>query len=336
MSLTKDDIGKMDDETLIKHITETKFLKDITKQKHLQNLKIIQTKIYPSSLRTILLNPKRFEKKLREYIDKSEGQVYKKINISTINNYYAAIHALFKYNQYLKEKDHLLYKKWVKQQSKYRKLLEDKYKQNAPTERQEKGFIPFDEIIKIRDKLKPGSIEKLLIHMYTDIAPLRADFGQVKIYYNTVPKNNKYKNFLKLNKGITKGELTIGSYKTAEVYGKIQIDLPKSILDELKLSLKKEPRDFLFVQPTNNNPFKDNDAFSKWSNRKLKRVFNNKHFSLTMFRHVYISRVDLSLKGKRDLEKDKIAKQMAHSISQQDKYSWYHWVVDNLENNSEN
>ena len=59
-----------------------------------------------------------------------------------------------------------------------------------------------------------------------------------------------------------------------------------------------------------------------WANRVLKDLFN-KDFTLTMLRHIYITRRDLKLEEKSGTEREKIAKMMGHSVEQQGRYLWH-------------
>jgi len=116
---------------------------------------------------------------------------------------------------------------------------------------------------------------------------------------------------------------------TDKKYGRIEIEIPKELYEEIKLSIKINPRKYLFVSSGNNKPYKEGKTFNSWANKTLKKVLGKKNFTLSMFRHIYISRRDLKLEEKSGLEQDKLAKIMGHNINdQQKKYSWHTWLEE--------
>ena len=104
--------------------------------------------------------------------------------------------------------------------------------------------------------------------------------------------------------------------KTSNIYKSIDYDLPPELHTQLSLSLKQMPRKYLFVSDTG-KPF-NRDSFSKWASMKLTRVFK-KEFTLTMFRHIYISALDLNSTPETLYD---ISRKMGHSITQQMLYKW--------------
>jgi len=203
----------------------------------------------------------------------------------------------------------------------YRKCNDKKYKSNQPTERQKAAYIDFEEIKRIRDNLNPG-LDRLLLVMYTEIPPQRSDYDSIRIYYGRVPDDNKYSNYL-LIKGYEYRPM-IREYKTSEKYGDIEILLNDRASSEIYNSLKEYPRDLLFLNPKGTE-FVTRMAFNGWANRRLKEILNEK-FTLSMFRHIYISRRDLRLEDKSGIEQEKLAKLMGHSVEEQRKYSWHTWL----------
>ena len=76
---------------------------------------------------------------------------------------------------------------------------------------------------------------------------------------------------------------------------------------KIKLSLNKNPRNFLFTSPRNNEPYKSN-TFNRWVNRTLKKLTGKENISINTLRHIYVTRRDLKLEEKSGLERNKIAK----------------------------
>ena len=261
--------------------------------------------------------------KLDEYVNKTEGRLDKnKLSVHAKDSYVSAIGAIFRHTPGMIQKEHLLYQQWLDIHKEVREPINTKYKSNKPTERQEKAYVSFDKIEKIRDSLEKGSEIRLLISMYTMIPPVRSDYYEVKFYYNEKDIPNDNSNYILLGK---KPYIGLRKYKTSKTYKLIKIDIPNNLINEIKYSLEKKPRDYLFVKK-NGEPYKEN-SYNKQMNRLLKKTIND-NFSLTAFRHIFITRRDLKLEEKSGLERDKVAKIMGHSIATQQNYLWHTYVKE--------
>jgi hypothetical protein len=183
----------------------------------------------------------------------------------------------------------------------------------SPTQALKGGStLKFSEVEKIRDELDDNSIEKLLIAFYTYVPPVRADHYATEILkFGETPSQPNHIFFSN-----SKAYLKITDFKTAPVYKSIEYELPSDLYRLLSISLQSHPRKYLFVTE-HNKPF-TRDSFSKWASRKLLTVFK-KEFTLTMFRHIYISNIDIQSSPEILFE---ISRRMAHSITQQMLYRW--------------
>ena len=148
-------------------------------------------------------------------------------------------------------------------------------------------MIYFNQIIEKRDELPIGSIERLLISMYTMIPPARADYFATQILTNETPTE---KNYIRMG---DKVECVLTDFKTVKTYKSITHDFPVDLITELNESLKKTPRKYLFLN-ANGKPHTRN-SFVLWARRCLSRIFET-DFTLVFFRHAfvthYISTVD--------------------------------------------
>jgi hypothetical protein len=191
----------------------------------------------------------------------------------------------------------------------FNKMIEDQVITNEPTERQQEGYVPFDEF-KAKAKSLTG-FDKLLVMLYSSIPPMRADFGSVAIY-EKLPANH-YGNYILLGKKGVK--LVVSQYKTAKTLGTIMLDLPTDLVREIRASLKTMPRQFLFTD-SYGKPFTDN-GFSKFVSTRFKEVFG-KPLTINILRHSFVSSLDFN---KMSIEqKMEIGKVMGHSYIQQDRY----------------
>jgi integrase len=167
--------------------------------------------------------------------------------------------------------------------------------------------------------------------MYTHIPPVRSDYHSTIIYLDTLPDIIPLDNYIYISH--SECYLSLEKYKTSKTYGKIIIDLPPLLVNEIKRSLELLPRTYLFISEFTGKPFDLPNSFNIWANRTLKKILNNSKFTLTMFRHIYISRDDLHLETLSGLQQDEIAKLMGHSIEQQRKYLWHTWLRYPISNN---
>ena len=173
------------DEYYLDFIRNTKFLKEATKNLYMKKIGIIQNdiwKIKPNDLEYILSHPTIFAQKLEDYALNNKGRTGKTLGQHTKDAYCSAMMALFIYNQSLKETNFELYQKWKQIHENIRGPINEKYKSNEPTERQKQAYVSFDSVVAIRDNLKKGSMERLLLMMYTEIPPVRSEYYKTKIF----------------------------------------------------------------------------------------------------------------------------------------------------------
>jgi hypothetical protein len=172
--------------------------------------------------------------------------------------------------------------------------------------------LTLDDLIKIRDKLPDGSINKLLIGFYTHIPPIRADYFATQLLpFGHTPTSPNYIFYDSIH-----SHSVITDFKTSSLYKQIVNDLPAELHRQLILSLQQFPRNYLFVNK-NGNPFTRN-GFTKWAVERLFQIFN-KGLTLTMLRHIYISSLDFNIVA---TELQAIGLKMGHQLSQQMLYKW--------------
>lgn len=183
----------------------------------------------------------------------------------------------------------------------------------SPTQSQKSGSnLTLSDIIKIRDELPDGSLDKLLISFYTYIPPVRADYFATQILkFGETPSHPNH-----IFLGSDQARLVITDFKTSDIYTSIEHDLPSEIHKQLSASLALQPRTFLF--DNRNGKCFTRKLFSEWAAQRLTALFKKK-FTLTLFRHIYISTLDLNTPPRELLE---ISRKMGHSITQQMLYKW--------------
>lgn len=179
--------------------------------------------------------------------------------------------------------------------------------------------VTWQDIIKKRDTLKTGSVDKLLLSLYTYIPPVRADYYEMRINPPKSTIEDGKTNYLIINQSPELSSIVIRDFKTAAKYKEIKHQLPLPLYEELKTSLKEKPRQYVFTMPSDNKRPFDRNSFSKWANKTLKELFTVP-VTLTTLRHLFVSTIDFN--KTRGTELEAIGNAMGHSIAMQKGYQW--------------
>jgi hypothetical protein len=257
------------------------------------------------------------EKKSLEYLmDHSEEALdaLKEAPIKqTATNIHLYISAMVGYVMHINKKEDKI-KEWKGLQQINWEPLSEHYAKNEPTEKQKDKVIEWSKIEEIRESLEEGSFERLLLSFYTLMEPIRADYYATEIIVEG--EESKEDNYIKLTN--QKANLIVTDFKTKNKYEKIENTLCEKLQRELKISLEKYPRKYLFVMEDKMKPY-TRKLFSNWACRTLTRILKQQ-MTLTVLRHLYISE---KIKEETPLEELKeIAKKMGHSRDMQRVYDW--------------
>lgn len=285
----------------------------LTKSAYLSRIRVLE-KLCDTTMENICLHPDKYAKVIRE----------KYSNPKTLKGYLTTVLSCFKHTPELMVK-HEVYAKWLKEYMEFNKMIEDQVITNEPTERQQEGYVPFEEF-KAKAQNLTG-FDKLLVMMYSSIPPMRADFGSVAVY-EKLPANH-YANYLLIGK---KGmKLVISQYKTAKTLGTIMLDVPKDLVKEIRASLKTMPRKFLFTDSYGRG-YSDN-GFTKFVTTRFKEIFG-KPLTINILRHSFVSSLDFNKMSIE--EKMSIGKVMGHSYIQQDRYRLFFKKTDEASDETKN
>jgi hypothetical protein len=203
------------------------------------------------------------------------------------------------------------------------KPYEERRMNSLPTENQlQKGgtYTKYEDILKKRDSLSFGSIERLLLGFYTHIPPVRADYFATEII--TFKEKPTQPNYIR-RISPTDSVLVLNDFKTKNHYKQIKNKLPPELNAELVESLRLQPRNYLFVNQTG-QVFTRN-SFSKWSQRALSRVFETE-MTLNLIRHLFISSLKLDTMTIKEMTD--ISSRMGHKLQT---HLSYRWNVSDLE-----
>lgn len=274
----------------------------------------------PHGTHMILTNPTKFGSLI---LDMPVNMKNRENSLSTILAYLAYTGMKSMYPKLFT----LWYSIFIKVNKELRRLREN----NIPTTKQVESMINWMDVIKLRNSLEYGSKDHLLLSIYTYVPPRRQmDYANMRVYLDEnidPPKNHNY--FQLFNKRLNSAVFYIHEYKNAQyLRGYLNKEIPEDFIKIIKYSLIKTPRDFLFVQDGDVTKPYSVQAFTTHTNRRLKALFNNQHFSVNTLRHSFatlIARKSLTLQ-----ERKKFATQMGHTVM---KSLEYVLLMGNQENN---
>ncbi|KAL3161597.1 hypothetical protein ABBQ32_010457 [Trebouxia sp. C0010 RCD-2024] len=217
---------------------------------------------------------------------------------------------------------------WLRASKELEAQQQARLKANEPSARQQRGYVDFRDVIRVRTSLGKGSRQRLLLAFYTMIPPLRCDLNRVALLQcpasaATISQDDvdtvKENNFLCLPADRKKPAiLVLREFKTANSAGIWRRTLPMNLTQELWTSLQAEsPRRWLFTTKSG-SPYTAKN-FSKWCCSVLEKLFG-RPLTLTLLRHSYLNSMDwnkLTIAARENLAAD-----MCHSTETQDTYRW--------------
>lgn len=326
--------NELDNATIIQALKNNKDVRDVTSNGYATRLNILTT-VLNADLFNIMMNPNKFYTKIVQKYD----------NVGTRKNFVTAILASFKCLKkqrliIMNDEQNKALDEWQLMHKDLKSLETEKNSQNEPTQKQSDQYISFDRIntkynelkkkhMSIQHKSLSDSMYFLFLSVLVHTPPKRCDYANMKIYYNHDPDaiNENYlvlydpKNESKTNTNLspTPSYFAFYRYKTSDKYSKVVQELPEPLLEDIKNSLRKFDRSYLFVNKYN-KPYADNGAISKFVIRMFESLFG-KHTGTTMVRHIFISeKIDNNRLS--EAEKEEIARLMMHSTDLQATYRW--------------
>jgi len=267
------------------------------------------------SIQAIVDNPEAAAKALENQTEIAQTPANKHM-------FYSAVVAYLKHTDSGKQRSEPLKQRWEKLQKTNWEVRRQAGLNNEPLQNQIEvaETTKWADVIKMRDSLPLDSLERLLLSVYTYIPPVRADYFEVAINPpKSIQDGDNKKNFIVLNSNPETSSLVIRDFKTAHTYKEIRHILPQPLHQIIVTSLRKTPRKYLFVMPTDATRPYDRNGFSKWANKTLQTLFKVQ-ITLTSLRHLYISTIDFN--KTRGSELEKIGNAMGHSVSMQKGYQW--------------
>ena len=286
-------------------------------KKNRPNLTLSSLKTYSYIIKKLLkkmeLEPKDFNKILER--TNKVLEVLKNETPQTRKTILAVLISLFGRN----EKTEVLHNQMLVDANHYTELLKSQKK----TDKQEQNWISWNEIVKtyndlykqLSPLLKKKPLQKkdilrlvdlIMLAVYVLIPPRRSsDYIYMKVKNYDPDKDN----YLDMKKGI----FVFNQYKTSKTYNRQEIKLSPKLKTLLKKWVEINPTDYLLFD----------SKYQPLSPSRLTIKLNNlfdRQISSSMIRHIFISEVVLK-DAPKILERENIAKSMAHSIDQQSVYA---------------
>jgi hypothetical protein len=227
----------------------------------------------------------------------------------TPENHHTYLTPMVAYLHYV-AKEPQLEEKWTILKRTNWEPIQQRYDENRPSENQTNQLMSFEEILAIRETLPMGSIERLLLSFYSVVEANRADYFATELI--TTPQESTEENYI-----VDGMYLVLTDFKTKATYKKIDNTLSEEVQEELRESLRKRPRRYLFTRE-DNTPYPNRKQFSNWACRTLTTVLKHP-MTLTTMRHLYIGH---HMKNKTPKELTDMAKKMGHTRSMQRAYEW--------------
>lgn len=267
-------------------------------------------------LHEILMNPEK-------YVKSMTGD---EIPLNTQDAMLGTILSVLSYSG-LKESNTELYNLWYKEFRKVNERKQEIARSNIPSDKQKKGLLVWNEVLKKRDELgkkEYGSMRHLLLSMYSCIPPRRQlDYANMRVYFDPeIDVNMDHNQFHVYNKKMGSGYMLIHEYKTKKSYNNyLDKELPIELIKVVISSFKQMPRRKMFVTEKGKD-FTNANHFQNYSNNMLKEIFENNNVTVNSLRHSFAS----CLRSLRDLsvyDHDRLSKKMGHSLSKNLEYAFF-------------
>lgn len=293
----------MTKEDLLHAIDNNKDLSPVTKRNYHDRINAILKKSGLIDIHDIIMKPDTYIPLFKKWYPLATSH---KIH-------FTAILSLFRYNPDFKEQHPRIHEKWIKAFKEADDKVNERYETNEPTKRQIEGYVPYMEIIKVRDSLPKGHIHKLLLDMYTYVRPMRCEYARIALYTSKKVPEKVEPNYIHVHG--QQARMILTHFKTRKHHEGYDIELQSELVTDLKHSLEEHPREWLFID-TKGRPYTPT-LYTQWTSRVFKLLFK-RPLTVSLIRHSYINTIDFNTLSIKD--KKSIALSMGHTVETQDRY----------------
>jgi hypothetical protein len=284
-------------------------ISNASKEQYIRHLVKLQTLAGGRSFETVISHPKTMIKRIDAEYPSLQSR---KAMVS-------AIKAVVKYNPQIEEEYKSHIEKWNAQFRILDKTITERVATAEPTQKELQNWVEWKDVLKKQAELGSlgyGTPAHLLLSMYSLIEPIRADYGNIKIIEEGEEEAPSDINHILLSKQPEGSKLVLHQYKTSRKYGTFQRPLPEQLVQIIRASLTRQPRQYLFVDESG-KPYLKKNSYTRFTNRTFERLFG-KRFTISLMRHSFISNLDFNEATPATLFQH--SKNMMHSIGTQQMY----------------
>ena len=309
---------RMDDETIYKAI-DAAFTNKITKTNYISRLRNLQSKLKDKTLYEILSNPDVYYEQIRANYE----------SLTSRKNLLTTILVVFREVKLLAETFPEAHPRWKKLHDDLGKLQESKIRRSEPEDKQVEKYTSFEEIETKYDEMKKRgphaslreSMQFLLLSVVVHLRPKRADLGNIHIYKEKDPRVTDSNYIVFREKG--NSYLVMNMYKTSKYYQTVEEDLPEGLVNDIKASISRWPRDLLFQKEDGTGM--SNNTYSVFVKKTFEHLFG-RATGVSLLRHIYITE-KLDFDNMTLEEQNQEAKLMLHTAGLQRAYKWPKKVI---------
>ena len=198
----------------------------------------------------------------------------------------------------------------AKLQKRYKKSNRRDTDKNKQTAHEQHNWITMAQWKEMDDHLRNtdrGSQIQLLVAFHVQVNPLRGgDLADVHVCHGMHGSECVVGNVLYLKEN----RLVVRDHKTALAFGPLTRDLPTLLIEDVRVSLERDPRVNLFVRE-HGIPYTNRDAYIAWKNRALSILFK-RQVTTNQLRHAFVNSTDFQNTPLADLRHRAVS--MGHSV----------------------
>jgi hypothetical protein len=294
------------------------FSNEKSRENYISRLRGMIHRIGAKTVLEVVKDPETWYPKIREAYP----------SLTTRKNLLTAILVIFREDESLRREDRALWKQWHEDLKKHE---DARVRRSEPAEKQIAKYTSYEEIEakynELREKgphaTRLDSLQFLLLSILVHLRPKRADLGAVKLFKKD--PNRTDINYIVLRPAKEGSSfLSMNLYKTSKHYKKIEEELPEGLVRDLRTSLERWPRSYLFVKDadkkTGGKEPMSNDTYGSFVQRTFEQLFG-RGTGVSLLRHIYISE-KLDFDNMTLEEQEEEARLMLHTSGLQRQYKW--------------
>jgi hypothetical protein len=304
----------------VKELFRRAFSNEKTRENYLSRLAGMLTKVGAETVLEVVRNPETWYPKIRD--------VYP--SLTTRKNLITAILVLFREDAELRKLEDVK-AKWKKWHEDLGRHQDARMKRSEPSEKQVAKYTSYEEIEakyeELRDagphKTRLDSLQFLLLSILVHLRPKRADLGSVELF-NRDPNRTDINYMVLRSAKEGSSFLSMNMYKTSKHYKKVEEELPAGLVRDIRTSVKRWPRRYLFVKDAEKErggkESMPNSTYSAFVQRTFEQLFG-RGTGVSLLRHIYISE-KLDFDNMTLEEQEEEARLMLHTSGLQRQYKW--------------